>query len=100
MCTVTYTNPPSTLGLGSIISAAWVLTAAHCSSGSPSLSILAGAHNRDGTDPTSVTVSASRIIVHPGYNYSLFQNDVAVVELQSPLTYTRKFYIIYSGSVE
>lgn len=77
--------------IGSIISTTWVLTAAHCGDGATSMSILAGAHDRTVNEATQRTILSSRIVVHPNWAPVRTQNDVAVVQLRSALTYSCKF---------
>lgn len=69
---------------GSIISSSWVITAAHCVhafTASP-ITIYAGSLQRFvGTQ----TRTASRVIVHSSYNPSTYDNDIALLQLASPL---------------
>ena len=69
---------------GSIISNSWVITAAHCVSDYvPSqITIYAGS-----TRPQSSTQNRvpSRIIVHPLYIAATYENDIALLQLSSPL---------------
>ena len=70
---------------GSIISSSWVVTAAHCADGfTPSqFTIYAGSLIRwSGTQNRSV----SQIIVHPDYNSTTLENDIALLQLSSPLS--------------
>jgi secreted trypsin-like serine protease len=70
---------------GSILSSSWIITAAHCANDyTPSQVIVyAGSTLRwIGTQSRSV----SRIIIHPNYNSVSYTNDIALLQLASPLT--------------
>lgn len=73
---------------GSIISATWIVTAAHCVEGETTASVAV----RAGTNTLGQTAAASgprlalaQIIVHPGWNSSSSSNDVALLRLASPV---------------
>uniref|UniRef100_A0A3B3ZPC6 Peptidase S1 domain-containing protein n=1 Tax=Periophthalmus magnuspinnatus TaxID=409849 RepID=A0A3B3ZPC6_9GOBI len=58
---------------GTVINTQWVLTAVFFYSG---------------FNPHEVSRSVSQIIMHPDYNSTTFQNDIALMKLSSPITYT------------
>jgi len=70
---------------GTIIGASWILTAAHCVSGTAAntLNIRYNSltHNAGGS-----IVQAQAIFVHPQYDSWTIDNDVAVIQLAAPLT--------------
>jgi len=70
---------------GTIISANWILTAAHCVSGTAasSLNIRYNSltHNAGGS-----LVKAQAIFVHEGYDSWTIDNDIAIIQLTAPLT--------------
>jgi secreted trypsin-like serine protease len=72
---------------GSIVNARWIVTAAHCVKGVTvkSMRVVAGDHNRLVNEGVEQAVNVSRSIVHPSYNSSTFENDVALLELSTPL---------------
>ncbi|XP_020660392.3 coagulation factor IX [Pogona vitticeps] len=71
---------------GAIIDDKWVLTAAHCLVHQPH-TVVAGEYNTDVFEHTEQLRRIVRAIPHPAYNISKrYQNDIALLELDSPLT--------------
>lgn len=73
----------------SLISATWIITAAHCvaGSGNPAdYKVVVGDHNQNANEGTEETVGAKRIISYPEYNRpGRLNNDIALVELAAPV---------------
>lgn len=76
---------------GSVIDKNWVVTAAHCiKEGSnqelmpADIEVLVGAHDLNTNEGTRIRVK--RIILHPDYNSSTYNNDIALLELETPTT--------------
>ncbi|XP_032429416.1 tryptase-like [Xiphophorus hellerii] len=88
---------------GSLITKNWVLTAAHCVSGTrPSdLQVSLGRHQlQGGNTNTQVNMGVAQIFVHPGYGSKTF-NDIALLRLSSPVQFTdyiRPVCLAASGS--
>jgi secreted trypsin-like serine protease len=74
----------------SIINELWILTAAHCMSGeTPAIvSIVVGDHIRNAASDIRQTFDVASIIMHENYNSRTYVNDVALVKLAAPITFT------------
>ncbi|KAL5292136.1 hypothetical protein ACFFRR_011135 [Megaselia abdita] len=70
---------------GSIIDAQWILTAAHCVYGSFKTEVIVGSLNMDSLDASAQTRNGIQIINHPGFHPVMLKNDIALIQLDSPL---------------
>merc|ERR1712183_673180 len=71
---------------GSIISENYVLTAAHCAGGASYFDVMAGAHNvREGNEAGRVEITSYNGWTHPQWDSHTLSNDLALIELPSPL---------------
>ncbi|XP_073811915.1 trypsin zeta-like [Musca autumnalis] len=70
---------------GSILNANCIVTAAHCVNGrfAENFTIVAGTSTRNGVD--GVVSRVEKIIMHENYNGSVYDNDVALMILATPL---------------
>nr|XP_015853012.2 serine protease 27 isoform X3 [Peromyscus maniculatus bairdii]XP_042139595.1 serine protease 27 isoform X3 [Peromyscus maniculatus bairdii] len=76
---------------GSLIAPTWVLTAAHCFSNTSDISIyqvLLGALQLQQPGPHALYVRVKRVESNPQYQGMASSADVALVELQAPVTFT------------
>lgn len=82
---------------GAILSSSWIITAAHCLPGISASEIIVYAGSNIRFAGQSRT--ASRIIAHPGYISSTNVNDIALIQLSSPLSMTSAMKTICMPSV-
>ncbi|RKH20553.1 serine protease [Corallococcus sp. CA047B] len=64
-----------------------VLTAAHCVVDGPPDTVVAGAHQLTRPVAGQVSVRVKRVVSHPNYNPDTTMNDIAVLQLASPIKF-------------
>ena len=74
---------------GSIISAQHILTAAKCTQGNLTSYLQVSLGEHDTTDAAADIRTVSRITNHPQYNPDNLLNDISILTLSSPLTFSR-----------
>uniref|UniRef100_A0A3B3HPX4 Peptidase S1 domain-containing protein n=1 Tax=Oryzias latipes TaxID=8090 RepID=A0A3B3HPX4_ORYLA len=74
---------------GSLINNQWVLTAAHCfpSRSASGVNAVLGLQSLQGSNPNRVSRTIKTVIVHPNYNSGTQNNDIALLQLSSPVTF-------------
>jgi len=75
---------------GTLISASWVVTAAHCTyqREAGDIAIVVGRHSLDKVSSTSQARRVSRIIQHPAFNRRTVDNDISLLQLELPVTFS------------
>jgi trypsin len=75
---------------GSIVNANFIVDAAHCVIGASASSfrVVAGEHDLTVTSGFEQNRSVKKVTMHPEYNTNTFENDVAVLQLSTPLDLT------------
>ncbi|XP_062240496.1 trypsin II-P29-like [Platichthys flesus] len=77
---------------GTVISHQWVMTAAHCITGSGSgVTVYLGRYNQSGSNPNEVSRTIAQAKCHPAYNTLTNENDICLLKLSSPVNFT--YYI-------
>ncbi|XP_023204649.1 transmembrane protease serine 9-like isoform X3 [Xiphophorus maculatus] len=75
---------------GSLINNQWVLTAAHCVVwlNGVTVTVYLGRQSQEGSNPNEVSRTAAQIIYHPNYDSVTSNNDIALLKLSLPVTFT------------
>ncbi|XP_055050402.2 chymotrypsin-like protease CTRL-1 isoform X1 [Misgurnus anguillicaudatus] len=74
----------------SLINSDWILSAAHCFPGShPSdFVIYLGRQSQQGPNPQEISRTVVQLIRHPNYDTNTQDNDIALLQLSSPVDFT------------
>ncbi|XP_066304573.1 plasminogen-like [Branchiostoma lanceolatum] len=73
----------------SLIGRQWVLTAAHCverAQNPTQWKVRVGSYTREVTDPNQQEYDVKHVIMHPRYDTQTLDNDIALIQLNDPVT--------------
>ena len=73
---------------GSILNERWIVTAAHCVHNMNFLQITLGDLIRDTEEKGEINMISREFFTHPEYNPITMENDIALVKLPKPVTFT------------
>ncbi|XP_036396306.1 coagulation factor VII-like [Megalops cyprinoides] len=75
---------------GVIYKPTWIITASHCLENLDvkHLKVVAGEHNLDVKEGTEQTIQVAEIVMHKDYVVKTSDNDIALLRLKEPITYT------------
>ncbi|KAJ3656387.1 hypothetical protein Zmor_015469 [Zophobas morio] len=73
---------------GVLVSSEWVLTAGQCVDGAILFTIYLGTTKLEEPDSTIVTVSTDTYVLHPGYNPETLDNDIGLIKLRLPVSFS------------
>ncbi|XP_044266148.1 transmembrane protease serine 2-like [Tribolium madens] len=73
---------------GTLLSNQWILTAGQCVDGAILFQIFLGSISLKTNDPGQIEVATSNFVLHPEYNPMTLQNDIGLIELRMPITFT------------
>lgn len=82
---------------GSLVGERHVVTASHCvvdRNDKPNqanmFTVVVGAHKRTGTTDVQQAIKVKKLFAHEGFSYGHLRNDIALLELESPVTLSDK----------
>ncbi|XP_061093523.1 trypsin-1-like [Conger conger] len=71
---------------GSLVSADWVVSAAHCYKSPSTLQVRLGEHDISRNEGTEQYIRASRVIRNPNYDSWILDSDIMLIKLSKPAT--------------
>jgi len=82
---------PSHICGASIVNSEWVVTAAHCTQGGVvGYTVVAGDHDITDNEGTEQTRTIERIVNHPSYSPSTFENDISLMKVSQPFNLNQR----------
>ncbi|RZC38537.1 Trypsin and/or DUF1986 domain containing protein, partial [Asbolus verrucosus] len=85
---------------GCLISNQWVLTAGQCVDGALLFTILFGTNKLDTNNDAMVRVATDIFVLHPNYDPQTLDNDIGLIQLRLPITFTTYIRQLYLPFVD
>lgn len=75
---------------GALINKMWALTTAHCISNieQSHMTVTLGDYNIDKSEGTEQTIKPDKVYIHPQFNVSTTDNDIALIKFEKPITFS------------
>jgi secreted trypsin-like serine protease len=73
---------------GTLLNQEWILTAGQCVDGATLFTIRLGSNNLNSNDPNGQRLATDSYVLHPDYNPDTVENDLGLIKLRMPITYT------------
>ncbi|RZC41178.1 Trypsin and/or DUF1986 domain containing protein, partial [Asbolus verrucosus] len=73
---------------GALLSREWVITSGNCVNKASIFTIQIGSHTLTNSDPERETFTSSEYVLHPDFNPDTIENDIALIKLRMPVTFT------------
>ncbi|XP_069057969.1 trypsin-like [Pleurodeles waltl] len=77
---------------GSVINSEWVVSAAHCYESR--IQVRLGEHNIKVIEGNEMFINSAKVIRHPKYNSRLLDNDIMLIKLSSPATFSSRIQAV------
>lgn len=74
---------------GTILNQYFILSAAHCMNLSQSITVVLGEYNTRVREGREATHAVDQVLVHMAYVPETYHNDIALIKLVKPITYTK-----------
>ncbi|MDM8528209.1 trypsin-like serine protease, partial [Anaerolineales bacterium HSG24] len=85
---------------GSLIDENWILTAAHCIENAipENVTVSLGDYRRSENEDTEQVLNVTQIIPHPNYDGATYDNDIALLELETSVQLTDAVQVVVLGT--
>lgn len=81
---------------GTLINSRWILTAAHCLIVNVDIVRLGQFDLEETHSPHLQDFDVEKVLLHPSYNSSLLNHDLALIKLNKPVQFTRAVQVLFA----